>query len=198
VVCALALLSFMPWTDFRYLMGLLPVCCLLFALVLDRFLTVHLAIGSVFCIFAISTNTLSLTLAPREIRSDLAMHVGSLSHEYVGPNRGIVDYLAAHGQADDQVLTSYGQLPIIFHTGMRAVGFQQDLRLAEDPDWIIVRNGRPGRSYLLSRAHGYREIELQSPDLRWGNRPDPRWQRIRRVEKAPRVILYRKPDLPEG
>lgn len=192
VLCALALLSFMPWTYFRYLIGLLPVCCILVALVLDRLFAVHRALGIAVCLVAISSNAFCLAIAPRALRFDIASYWYTITSDPVGPNRGIVDYLGEHGGADDLVLTNYGQLPIIFHTGMRAVGFGQDLRVAEKPDWIIIRMGRGARAYLLARARGYREVRLESPDLRWGNRPDPTWYRERPLERAPRVILHQR------
>lgn len=191
-IATLLLLSVMPWIYFRYAIGLVPVCAALLALVVAAAWERHAAAGAALLAVLILSNAFSLVLPPRELRSDLLSYLYELTHDYDGPNEAIARYLLRHGSPDQLVLTNYGQLPIMFHTGMRAVGFGQDPRIAEEPDWIIARRHAPHRAYLLWRARGYEAIELDAPDLAYGNRPDPFYHKYRTVHDAPRVIVHRR------
>jgi hypothetical protein len=111
------------------------------------------------------------------------------------PNRSIIEHLNARGSREDLVLTNYGQLPIMFHTGMRAVGYGQDLRISDDPNWIIIRQGRPGIPYLQNRARGYGKVRLDARDQRWGGRPDPEWQRLRSKIRVPKLVVHHRLDI---
>lgn len=194
-LCAFAFLALLPWTYFRYLLGLLPVAALLSAVVLDRLFAVHAAVGAAAMAVLVGSNALSLALPPHRLESDAWRYLQELRHDYDGPNEALVEHLLAHGRRDQLVLTNYGQLPITFYTGMRAVGFGQDPRIPETPDWIVIRRGRPHMTYLSERARagGYRPIVLDAPDLLWGNRPDPAHHRFRSVTDAPKLLLLERP-----
>ena len=187
------LLAVQPWSYFRYSIGLLPVFALLAAVVVSELWGRSRALGAALLAALLFTNAASLSLPPYALRFDLASHLYELTHEYRGPNEAIVDYLREHGSEDDFVLTNYGELPIIFYTGMRAVGFGQDLRVREQPDWIIPRHGRGAADFLRRRAAGYDRVVLDAVDIPWGNRPDPTYHKYRTVTNGPRVEIFRKP-----
>lgn len=193
LLVALIQLSFLPWMYFRYLIGLVPVCCILLGIVIEHLFVLRKVLGLGVLALGISTNGFTLLLPPHQLRSDLLRYFYEISHDYDGPDEGIVEYLKTHGRPDQLVVTNYGQLPIIFYTRMRAVGFGQDPHTAEDPDWIIVRRNRGDAEYLLARASGYRKIVIDYPDIPWGNRADPNRHHFRTAEGVPPVVIFQKP-----
>ena len=196
IACALVVLSLLPWSYFRYLIGLIAPCSLLVALVVERFWGVRRSLGLAVLATLIATNAFSLVLAPRVLKFDPWRYFGEISHDYDGPNEGVVKYLEANGRPDQLVLTNFGQLPIIFYTRMRAVGFGQDPRTADRPDWVVIRNGRRNRRILLGKVRGLQPTTIDYPDVGWGNRPDPTHHHYRTVTDAPRVVIYGRPADP--
>ena len=192
VLATVAVLSVLPWAYFRYLIGLTPVCAILLGLVVWRIWDFNRAAATVVLALLIFTNVFTLALPPHRLKFDFPDFLYEITHDYDGPNEGIVRYLKEHGDAGQFVITNYGQLPIMFYTGMRAIGFGQDLRVPEQADWIIPRRGRPNEGFLRYLARGYRPIRIDYPDIPWGNRPDPFYHRYRTVTDAPKVILYKK------
>jgi hypothetical protein len=187
------MLCLMPWTYFRYLLGLLPVAALLLGggawMVWRRSRLLAVA----FMAALLGTNLFSVPLSTANLRFDLVAFAKELTDDYKGPNEAIVSHLREHGQRDHLVLTNYGELPIAFYTGMRVYGFSRDPRnLVESPDWIIPRRGRPFEEYLHWRARGYSRTVLDGPDIPWDNRPDPYYHRYVTVSDAPPVIIYRR------
>jgi hypothetical protein len=193
VVCATVLtLSVLPWTFFRYTIHLVPLVVLLLALLVWELWRRHRLLGLSLLLLLMFTNVLSTPLPPHRLRFDFLSFLYEITHDYDGPNEGIVEYLKEHGSEDQLVLTNYGQLPIIFYTNARAIGFGQDLRVPETADWIIARRGRGGQHHLRDSSRGYEPIVLDVPDIRWGNRPDPFYHQYRTVREGPRVVIYRK------
>jgi 4-amino-4-deoxy-L-arabinose transferase-like glycosyltransferase len=192
IACTIAVLSAMPWMYFRYLIALVPLCCILLALVIDRIMVFSKALAWGVMVLLIFTNVFSLTLPPRALRFDFLNYLYEITHDYDGPNEGIVTYLRTHGNRDQFVITNYGQLPIIFYTGMRAIGFGQSLRTSGKADWIIIRKGRGDQEYLRSLSAQYQAITIDYPDIPWENRPDPSHHHYRTVVKAPRVVIHKK------
>ena len=192
IACTIAVLSAMPWMYFRYLIALVPLCCVLLALVIDRIMVFSKAVAGSVMVLLIFTNVFSLTLPPYALRFDFLNYLYEITHDYDGPNEGIVTYLRTHGHQDQFVITNYGQLPIIFYTGMRAIGFGQNLRTSGKADWIIIRKGRGDQEYLRSLCAQYQAITIDYPDIPWENRPDPSHHYYRTVSKAPRVVIHKK------
>ena len=192
IVCTIVFLSFMPWIYFRYLIPLVPLCCLLVGLIIDRILTTSRIVAYSVLLLLIFTNIFSLTVPPYQVRFDFLNYLYEITHDYDDPNEGIVNYLKKHGNADQFVITNYGQLPIMFYTNMRTIGFGQDLITTEKADWIIIRRQRGHQQYLRSLSSNYQAIRLDYPDIPWGNRPDPSYHQYRTVIKAPRIVLYKR------
>jgi len=192
IACTITVLSAMPWMYFRYLIALVPLCCVLPALVIDRIMIFSKALAWSVMVLLIFTNVFSLTLPPYALRFDFLNYLYEITHDYDGPNEGIVTYLKTHGNQDQFVITNYGQLPIIFYTGMRAIGFGQNLRTSGKADWIIIRQGRSYQEYLRSLSAQYQAITIDYPDIPWENRPDPSYHYYRTAVKAPRVVIHKK------
>ncbi len=192
VLATVATLSLLPWAYFRYLIGLVPVCAILLGLAVWRIWDFNRPAAGAVLALLILTNLFSLPLPPHRLKFDFPNFLHEITHDYDDPNEGIVQYLKGHGTEDQFVVTNYGQLPVMFYTGMRAIGFGQNLRVTEKPDWIIPRRGHPKESFLRYLARGYQPIVLDYPDIKWGNRPDPTRHRYRTATNAPRVMLYKR------
>ncbi len=186
------LMFLLPWFYFRYLIGLVPVCAMLTGFVVSRIWDYRPVAGGLVLLVLVGTNLMSLALPPHQPGSDLWNFLYEITHDYDGPNEGIARYLSEHGTENQFVITNYGQLPVIFYTNMRTIGFTQNLRVQEQADWIIPRRGRGDESYLRGLARHYEVITLDYPDLFWGNRPDPLAHKYRTVTDAPPVRIYKK------
>jgi 4-amino-4-deoxy-L-arabinose transferase-like glycosyltransferase len=192
IVCTILFLSVMPWMYFRYLIALVPLCCLLLGFIINKIMDSSRIAAYSILLLLIFTNVFSLTMPPYQMRFDFFNYLYEITHDYDGPNEGIVNYLKKHGQADQFVITNYGQLPIMFYTNMRTIGFGQDLITTEKADWIIVRRRRGYQKYLQSLSTGYQAIRIDYPDIPWGNRPDPVYHQYQTVMKAPRIVIYKR------
>jgi hypothetical protein len=192
VLATVAILSVLPWAYFRYLIGLVPVCVILLGLVVWRVWDFNKAAAGVVLALLVFSNVFTLPLPPHQLKFDFPNFLHEITHDYDDPNEGIVRYLQEHGNEEQFLITNYGQLPVMFYTGMRAIGFGQDLRVPEQADWIIPRQGRPNRDFLRYLARQYQPIIINYPDIAWGNRPDPFYHRYRTVTDAPSVVIYKR------
>ena len=193
VLATFLVLVVQPWTYFRYMIGLLPVFAVLLALVVWEVWKRRRIAGLLILTLLVFTNLPSAALPPLGLRFDLIGYLSELTHDYDGPNEAIVEYLRQHGTQDDVVVASYGDLPIMFYTRMRVVGFSQDLGAVGRPDWIVPRHGRGTRDYLMQLGRNYRRIPLEAADIPWGNRPDPAYHKFRTVREGPQVVILRRP-----
>ena len=129
-----------------------------------------------------------------------------LVHELRDPPRGpiaaTVEYLGKHARADDVVVTSYGELPLKFHTRLTVYGGETAQLPPVDvaADWIWPRHLGSYREVRASEAwidrelsHGnYVPIELPVVDRRWENREDPEEHIFFNPgPDGPRVVIYR-------
>jgi len=192
VLFTLIMLSLLPWFYFRYLLTLVPVAVALAALPVIKLWDRHTFLAAAVLVILILSNGLTFTLPPRAPKFELFSYLHEITHEYIGPNKAIADFLNERGKPGQLVMTNYANLPIIFHTGMQAQirGYQ---RLRKAPDWIIVRsywNGRDPLAQIALRALSYSYEKLAVPDQKWGNRPDPFYHRYWSVEEGPPIIVF--------
>ncbi len=127
----------------------------------------------------------------------LLMNFGyELTHRYVGPMEGVVDYLRAHGRPDQTVKIPYDDRTVMFYTNMR-VEPPSEFHRATFPDWLVLRAGRFS-PYFLQTAYfrqieaDYERIELDAPDAFYQNREDPGLHHFQRAWWPPPVVMYRK------
>ncbi len=132
------------WMYFSYIVQLVPLLTVMLALVVLRILDRSRTLGYVLIPLLVATNVLHVfpyflpltrefkwaSLAPRRylaetdalielagrLRFDLVSYMYELTHDYDGPDEGIVLFLREHASPGDIVLTSYGELPIVFYT----------------------------------------------------------------------------------
>ena len=118
------------------------------------------------------------------------------------PIEGVVTYLNEHADEDDVVAITYGDMPLKFYTNLRVVGglTGEDLSLARDADWVIVRRHAISnkdlqvRKYLIENIDSsrYQKIELDYPDIPFENRESPYEHLYRTATDNPSVILFKK------
>lgn len=130
-------------------------------------------------------------------RSDLWMYLQELTHDYVGPNEGLVAYLSTRSSPGQTLAVNYEDLPLGFYTDLRVVGGlgQHGLTSGSSPDWVVIRRHGPYRDLLegiVARGPYIRE-ELPYPDIRWENRPEPgSHQYLTPQGQGPVVIYWRR------
>jgi len=214
------------WMYFSYIVQLVPLVATLLALTVLKVVDRSRPLGYVLIIILLTTNILHIfpyalpvvrefkwaSLAPRKylaetdeliatagrLRCDLANYVYELTHDYDGPDEGIVLFLRKYAKPGDVVLANYGELPVAFYTGLDIAGGLSGYRLesVSQPKWVINRRDGPYRDELASIiAHGkYEPIEIPYPDILWGNRPVPEYHKFATVRDVPNVIIYRRID----
>ncbi|MFH1279322.1 MAG: hypothetical protein ABIK65_13190 [Candidatus Eisenbacteria bacterium] len=117
-----------------------------------------------------------------------------ITHDYDGPNEGIVEFLREHAGPDDFVFTFHNPLPIMFYTNLRMVGqittsdpearrrvegLPSYLYSFKQADWIIERPRseivNPAMEYAraMEEKGGWRltRYRVPYPDIPWENRP---------------------------
>jgi len=182
-------LLFSPLPFFRYLTPLIPVCCMIMALILESGMRVHVGIGIAIIAVLVSTG-------------HMKDYLYEVTHDYDGPIEGIVKYLNSHGRPNDIVAITYGDLPLKFYTKMRVVGglTGEDLSPAKKADWVIVRKYIVTYrlagvvQYLENNVprYKYEEIVIDYPDTAFENRESPEEHRFRTDSLENRVVIFRR------
>jgi 4-amino-4-deoxy-L-arabinose transferase-like glycosyltransferase len=138
----------------------------------------------------------------REYRVPLAELAQELRDPPRGPIAATVEYLRRHGRPNDVVVTSYGELPLKFHTRLTVYGGETAQLPPVDvaADWIWPRHlgryreVRASEDWIdkeLSQGN-YAAIELPVVDRRWENREDPEEHIFFNPgPSGPPVVLYR-------
>ncbi|MBC7262265.1 MAG: hypothetical protein H5T63_09650, partial [Chloroflexi bacterium] len=214
------------WMYFSYIVQLVPLVMVILALTVLKILDRSRTLGHVLIALLIGTNILHVfpyalplvrefkwaSLAPRRylaetdalietagrLRFDLASYMYELTHDYDGPDEGIVLFLREHASPGDVVLTSYGELPIVFYTGLDIAGGLSAYRLDRvgHPEWVIDRREGFYREAIAQviASGNYEAIEIPYPDILWGNRPVPEYHKFATVRGVPNVVIYHRLD----
>ena len=170
VVSYLVLCSFSVLPFFRYLGPMIPVLCLLTALLLEGLASIHTLVF----VAAVAWVILS---------GNIGRYLHEITHDFRGPIRGITDYLQQNAKPSDVVAISYGDLPIKFYNHLRVVGglTGEDLTPGRRADWIIMRKhvtcvkDLEVARYLQHNVDwkSYTRITIDAPDTIFENREDP-------------------------
>ena len=130
------------------------------------------------------------------VRFDLLDYAYELTHDYDGPDEGIVLYLEVNARRGDMVLANYGELPIAFYTGLDIAGGLSAYRLESvgQPEWVIDRKDGPYRDEMgrVLATGNYEAVEILYPDILWGNRPVPEYHKFATVRGVPNVVVYHR------
>lgn len=161
-----------PVAAFRYLAPLIPVACVLTALIMESFFKIHLLAGiGVMAIIII-------------FNGGFDRYIYEITHNYDGPTEGIVKYLKANAAPGDIVAMSYGDMPVKFYTDLKCISglSGDDLALSKKAKFVIIRKNHTGSrdryaaKYLKDELiwHQYEKIVLWGyPETLWENREDP-------------------------
>ena len=189
LVCIVALGLTCQSFFFRYLGPLIPVFCLISAYVLEASTRIHRALPI-------------LVIAVLIWRGQMPAYLSEITHDYDGPNEGIVNYLNAHAAESDIVAVNHENLPIIFYTGLRVVCAVsgRDCSDAKNAQWIVLRQGYCTKAeldmtHLLldnMRKSKYLRITLDYPDTPFENREDPERHYFRTQDAERRVTIYHR------
>ena len=108
------------------------------------------------------------------LSSEIFDFLYEITHPFRGPDSAIADFLNSHAQPGDVVAVQYGDVPLIFSTGLTVRGPNQGVPFPREPDWIVPRAFESPTSLTrFAREHGYREYVLDVADTFWENQPDP-------------------------
>jgi hypothetical protein len=177
-----------PLPYFRYVAPSVPLVIILVAVIID-------AAAKVSPVFAV------VVVASLIAGGQLKDYLYEITHDYDGPIEGIVSYLNEHGDKDDIVAITYGDLPLKFYTKMRVVGglTGEDLSPAVNARWVVIRKldasyDRRVSDYLLNHTDWlrYRRITLNYPDITWENREDLINHRFRTCTDEGKVVIHER------
>jgi hypothetical protein len=137
-----------------------------------------------------------------EYRVPIAQLVGELRDPPRGPIAATVEYLRNHARPNDVVVTSYGELPLKFHTPLTVYGGETAQLPPADVavEWVWPRHLGSYREVRAAEAWidnalasgAYLPIDLPAVDRRWENREDPEEHIFSNPgPDGPRVVLYR-------
>ncbi len=182
-----------PLLLFRYLGPLIPVACVLMALILESLFKIHLLVG-------VAVMTLIIVF-----KGCFHLYIYEITHDYDGPTEGIVKYLKANAAPRDIVAMSYGDIPVKFYTGLKCISAisGDDFALSKKAKWVIIRNGyASSRDFKIIKYmktmlnwNNYERIVLYGyPDILWENREDLRMHYFKTEVNAPPVLIFRKKD----
>ncbi len=182
-----ALVLTVPSTFFRYLTPMIPVLTILVAMVVVAVAKIHISAAVLVLVALLATG-------------NLRNYLYEITHDYDGPIEGITNYLNEHGNDNDVVFITYGDMPLKFYTPMRIVGglTAEDLSDADDPDWVIVRRHSPPRLGRVIKhlqkipLSNYRDVVIDYPDIINENREYPAKHRFRTAVNEQRVRIYRR------
>lgn len=202
-----------PYPYIRYLSPTIPILIVLLAVLLVSAAKLHIIVPITVVALMLFKNfipdciyDLSQDFLP--FKHSIPNFLYELTHDFDGPMEGIANYLNEHAADDDIVLITYGDMPLKFYTNLRIVGglTGESLRVASEPDWIIMRRYRISNLSDRVRDHietflvpDYEPIVLDCVDTSFENREEPHNHRYRTVTNGPKVVIYRKkpkaPDL---
>ena len=176
---------------FRYIATLVPAVMIITGLILESGMKIHPAVGIVF-------------IALLAYFGRMPSYLYEITHDYDGPNEGIVRYFQAHAKKGDIVVTNHEDLPIKFYTGLRVIcgATGEDLSDVKKADWVVMRHDMvaldmQSMPYLVKHIpwDNFEEITLDYPDIIFENREDPENHLFRSAQDVDPVIIYHRiPD----
>jgi len=212
VALFIAALSLAPWQMFRYATTIFPAAALLTGIAAAWLLERSRNPGIIVIALLLTTNVLhQLPFGYAEARGakeaeprlfPIVGYLDEITHELHDPECAVAAYLKANARPGDTVVATYGDLPIMFYTGLRTAGGLQGQPLPENPEWILVRTFaisddpmKDARVGNYARHHvdltRYAEA-LSVPDPMLSNAPDPAFHRYSDAADARELKLIRR------
>ncbi|MBF0217346.1 MAG: glycosyltransferase family 39 protein [Candidatus Omnitrophica bacterium] len=185
--------SFAEQRHFRYMVYFIPLLGIAEGMVLSRWYSRSRAAVVIF--LGISLGTGVFNQAPPNFF--LPKYFYEITHDYDGPIEGIVKFLSANAREGDEVKIIYGDLPLIFYTGLKIdnTWVYDDSHM---PKWVIFRRGwheQLDNEYYTKIQKTYKRHILRYPDIMWENRPDDLgYHKFWTDTDTPGVIVFERPE----
>ncbi len=203
------LLVLSPRPFFRYITQLIPVFCVITAVIVISAIRPYFKTAIAIIAFLLAAVFFvdyrygsSRPADENMVYVNFFDYVREITSDYDGPIEGMVKYLRENGSDEDVVAITYGDLPLKFYTNMRVIGglTGEDISPGLRADWVIIRKNHACRGdfkvkqYFLQNIpfDKYRRIVIDYPDNLWGSGPYPERHRFATAEKEDRVVIYRK------
>ncbi len=196
ILATLVFLIFVEQRFFRYLSSVYAAFVILHAVIIRSLAQSKLKRSlAVILPLLLLTNILH---SPHLSSSPLAKYLYEITHDYDGPNEGIVRYLKKHAKKTDVVKLRYEDAPVMFYTGLK-VDNRWYIEEETYPEWIIPRRPWAEEGFWTSEYYAkiqkrYERIEIPYPDIQWENREDLGEHHFRTVQDAPKVLLFRRKE----
>jgi hypothetical protein len=212
-----------PQGELRYLIHLYPMCAIILGWIICKAWRYHKISGALLACLLLGTNWLCvlpmdwLGLINRPVYDDphmlsypnlpLQLYLTELSSPYPEDvNQNLINFFKAHAKPGDTILTTYGDLPLMFYTPFRVLGgLEGHCSKTRPPTWLVSRwCKRWDRNYnlnqseqiirqLISQPGAYQRIKLPYEDDIFGNRPDPYYHRfIPPIESLAHLVIYER------
>jgi hypothetical protein len=196
-IVAMAITSTQPF--FRNIAPIVPASCLVVGLILHRVAGLRRGVGIALAI---------AILAVQGYLWRMPDYFHELTHKYVGPVDGIVEFLIEHASKRDIVAITYDDLPVKFYTGLRVVGglTGEDMSPAKNARWVVIRRyaicskDELVAHWLISNlrlVEDFEMLKLHFPDIAFHNREDPE-EHLFRTASGDDVLMFRRKTAAAG
>jgi 4-amino-4-deoxy-L-arabinose transferase-like glycosyltransferase len=198
IVLYIAAISFAPWRMFRYLTPIFPVAAMILGATIAWLMQRSRNAGVVALTLLAATTLLhqipfgigeaagTQQAEPRFL--PLVGYIGELLNGVRDADCVVVDHLRKNALPGDNVVATYGDLPIMFHTGLRTGGGLAGQPLPDAPEWIVFHPFRVSDDpmkdarvieWARHRVDLARYVEaLAVADPMLSNAPDPAFHRF--------------------
>lgn len=191
LLMSMAAFSVAEERNFRYLVYFIPLLAIIQGMILLRLWNFDRRIMVAFVSISLLTGVFNMG----RLEFYLPKYLYEITHDYEGPIKGISRFLNSNADAGDTVKIIYGDMPIMFYTDLKVdnSGIYDDDHM---PEWIVFRgswNESLDSKYYKKVAKTYRKHVLDSPDIKWENRPgDLGYHKFWTVKDAPGVIIFER------
>ena len=224
------LLTPAPQGEMRYLIHLYPLCAIIMGWIVCQAWRYQKFSGVLLAVLLLGTNWLNilpmdwLRLMNRPFHNDhymltypnipLKLYLAELSSPYPDVNQSLIQFFQTHARPGDTILTTYGDLPLMFYTSCQVLGgLQGHIPLTRPPQWLVLRwYPRWNRDHdlnesevlirqLLANSRDYQRVVLPGEDEIFGNQPDPFFHHfLPPVESLSPITIYEKksPSRPQA
>ena len=188
------MLIFVEQRIIRYMIHIVPFLYIVQGVILANWFKRSRVLTTVVFIILISSNLFSNP----KIKFPIFDFITEITHDYDGPNEGIVKFLGEHAKKGDHVKVPYADSPIIFYAKDIVVDYEPAFSKNESfPEWIIPRQHWVSQKlretdYFQKILSSYQRIEINYPDLQWGNRPEPGYHKYRTVTDSPKIVIFKR------
>ena len=188
------MLIFVEQRIIRYMIHIVPFLYIAQGVILANWFKRSRVLTTVILIILISSNLFSNP----KIKFPIFDLISEITHDYDGPNEGIVKFLNEFAKKGDHVKVPYADSSIIFYAKDVIVDYEPAFGKNETfPEWIIPRRHWVSQNFWTSDYFqkinsSYQKIELDYPDLQWGNRPEPGEHKYKTVTNSPKVLIFKR------